>query len=196
MDNIYIIVLIGIILTYLYASIPFSYLIGKIIYKKDITELGSKNIGGTNLGRTCGKNAFILGFIMDASKGAFAVFLANILGISPLLLGPFALLGHTFSIFMKFKGGKGVSTACGFVLAYTFWGAIFALTVFIIVLYLKKYVSLASLVAIFAYIVYSIFFEDTFYTILISILYLGIVYLHKDNIRRIIQGTERKVTWL
>lgn len=189
-------IMLAIIVTYLYASIPFSYLIGKIIYKKDITKEGSKNIGGSNLGRTCGKPAFTLGFILDASKGAIVVLIAIIFNINPLVIAPFALLGHGFSIFMKFKGGKGVSTACGFVLAYSFWGAIFALAVFVTVLYLKKYVSLASLVAIGAYIIYAIFYQPPYYTLFIIILYLGIIYLHKDNIKRIKNGEERKITWM
>ncbi len=189
-------IIIAIIFIYLYSSIPFSYLIGKIIYKKDITKEGSKNIGGTNLGRTCGKKAFVLGFIMDASKGAIVVPIAYYLNINVLILAPFALLGHSFSIFMKFKGGKGVATACGFVLAYSFWGAIFALTVFIIVLYLKKYVSLASIVAIGAYVVYSIFYQPPYYTFIIFLLYLVIIYLHKENIKKIKNGTERKITWM
>ncbi|MFV0288943.1 MAG: glycerol-3-phosphate 1-O-acyltransferase PlsY [Mycoplasmatales bacterium] len=189
-------ILLAIIITYLYGSIPFSYLIGKIIYQKDITKLGSQNIGGSNLGRTCGKPAFILGFILDASKGAIVVLIASCFVISPLILAPFALLGHGFSIFMKFKGGKGISTACGFVLAYSFWGAIFALSVFVLVLYLKKYVSLASLVAIGAYIVYSIIYQPPFYTLFIIILYIVIIYLHRGNIQRIKAKTERKITWM
>lgn len=188
--------LIAIAIVYLYSSIPFSYLIGKYIYKKDISKLGSKNIGGSNLGRTCGNQAFVLGFIMDASKGALVVPLATLFSINVLVLAPFALLGHSLSIFMKFKGGKGVATACGFVLAYTFWGAVFALSIFVIVLYLKKYVSLASLVAIGAYLIYAIIFQNKIYVFLIIILYLCIIYLHRLNIRRIINGTERKITWM
>ncbi len=189
-------VLIAIIIMYLYASIPFSYLIGKVIYKKDITKLGSKNIGGSNLGRTCGSKAFILGFIMDASKGALAVVVASLFSISVFYVAPFALLGHSFSIFMKFKGGKGVATACGFVLAYTFWGAVFALSIFVLVLYLKKYVSLASLVAIGAYLIYAIIFQDKIYVFFVIVLYLCIIYLHRNNIKRIKKGTERKITWM
>lgn len=189
-------IIIGIILIYLYGSIPFSYIIGKVIYKKDIRKEGSQNIGGSNLGRICGKKAFILGFICDASKGAFAVVLGSLLGVSPIFLAPFALLGHSYSIFMKFKGGKGVSTVCGFVLAYSFFGAIFALTIFVLVLYLKKYVSFASLVAIFSYLIYSLFYQPLYYTFLAFLVFLAITFLHRTNIKRILAGTENKITWM
>lgn len=188
--------IIAVIIIYLYASIPFSYLIGKIIYDKDITKEGSQNIGGSNLGRTCGKLAFVLGFICDASKGAIVVPISIYFQINVLYLLPFALLGHGFSIFMKFRGGKGVATACGFVLAYSFWGAIFALTIFVLTLYLKKYVSLASIVAIGGYILYSILYQSLIYTGAIFILYIVIIYFHKENLRRIKKGTERKITWM
>lgn len=187
---------IAIVLIYLYAAIPFSYLIGKVIYKKNILEEGSKNPGGSNLGRVCGKWAFVLGFIMDASKGAFVVILCTYLQLQPSWFIFFALLGHGRSVFLKFKGGKGVATACGFVLAYTFWAAIFALTIFVIVLYLKKYVSLASLVAIGAYLIYSIIYQSIDYILLISILYIIVIYLHRENIKKIKNKTENKISWM
>lgn len=180
---------------YLYASIPFSLLIG-FLFGKDIRNEGSGNVGGTNLGRTCGSKAFALGFIMDLSKGALAVLVAGSLGFNPLLAGVIAILGHTFSIFLNFKGGKGVATAFGFVLAYSFAGAIFAITVFLIVLKISKYVSLSSIIAIFAYFVYTIFFQTTFYSIAIFIVFCFVTFLHRENIKRIKAGTERKITWM
>lgn len=204
-----ILLLILAVLMYLYASIPFTYLIGKYIYKVDITKVGSGNVGGTNLGRAVGKSGFILSFIMDASKGMLAVILASLFHISPVFLAVFALLGHAFPIFFAFKGGKGVATACGFVLAYTFWGAVFALLVFVAVLYWKKYVSLASIIAIGAYLIYIIseniiyFYQmDKFsqelnlYFLIIFIAYLFIIYLHRKNIQRIKEGTESKINWM
>lgn len=180
---------------YLYASIPFSLLIG-FMYKKDIRNEGSGNVGGTNLGRTCGPKAFVLGFILDLSKGALAVFVANIFGINPILAALVAILGHTFSIFLHFKGGKGVATAFGFVLAYSFWGAIFAITIFLIVLKISKYVSLSSIVAIFSYFLYSLFFEPILYSVVIFILFMFVTYLHRENLASIKAGTERKITWM
>ncbi len=180
---------------YLYASIPFSLLVG-FIYGKDIRKEGSGNVGGTNLGRTCGKQAFILGFILDFSKGALAVIFANALGLNPLLAGLIAILGHTFPIFLGFKGGKGVSTAFGFVCAYSFWGAMFAIAVFLFVLKFSKYVSMSSVLAIFAYFLYTIPFQPALYSITIFIVFCFVTYLHRENIKRIKEGTERKITWM
>lgn len=180
---------------YLYSSIPFSLLVG-FMFKKDIRKEGSGNVGGSNLGRTCGTKAFILGFILDLSKGALAVFVANIFGISPLLAALFAILGHTFPIFLHFKGGKGVATAFGFVLAYSFWGAIFAITIFLIVLKISKYVSLSSIIAIFSYFLYSLFFEPILYSAVMLLIFIFVTYLHRENIANIKAGTERKITWM
>ncbi len=187
---------LAILITYIYSSIPFSLLVG-FMYKKDIRKEGSKNVGSTNLGRTCGKMAFVYGFILDGSKGITAVLFANLFGINPLFLLPICLIGHALPIFNKFKGGKGVATAFGFVLAYTFWMAIFAITCFLIILKISKYVSLSSILAIAAYVFALIVTNaDTTYTILVSLLLIAVIYLHRENIVRIKNKEERKITWM
>lgn len=183
------------LIIYIYASIPFSLFVG-FMFGKDIRKEGSGNVGGSNLGRTCGKKAFIIGFLLDFSKGALAVLFANFFGIPTLLAGAIAILGHTLSIFLKFKGGKGVATAFGFVCAYSFWGAMFAITVFLIVLKISKYVSLSSIIAILAYFLYTLFFQPPFYSGAIFVIFLLITFLHRTNIKRIFEGTERKITWM
>lgn len=187
--------LIVILCIYLYASIPFSLLVG-FLFGKDIRKEGSGNVGGTNLGRTCGTKAFILGFIMDLSKGALAVVIANSFGVNPLLAGLFAIIGHTFPVFLGFKGGKGVATAFGFVCAYSFWGAMFAITIFLIVLKITKYVSLSSVIAIFSYFIYAVFFQPPLYALAIFIIFSFVTYLHRENMNRIKAGTERKISWM
>lgn len=183
------------LIIYIYASIPFSLFVG-FMFRKDIRKEGSGNVGGSNLGRTCGKLAFIIGFLLDFSKGALAVLFANFFGIPILLAGLIAIIGHTLSVFLKFKGGKGVATAFGFVCAYSFWGAMFAITIFLIVLKISKYVSLSSIIAIFAYFLYTLFFQTIFYSGAIFTILLLITFLHKANIKRIFEGTERKITWM
>ncbi len=180
---------------YLFASIPFSLLIG-FLFGKDIRKEGSGNVGGTNLGRTCGTKAFILGFVLDFSKGALAVLLANIFGLNPILCGMIAILGHTFSIFLKFKGGKGVATAFGFVCAYSFWGAIFAISIFLLMLKISKYVSLSSIIAIFGYFIYATLFQPIKFIFIIFLVLVFVTYLHRENLKRIKNGTERKITWM
>lgn len=189
-------ILLAIIITYLYASIPFSLLVG-FMYKKDIRQEGSKNVGGSNLGRICGKRAFALGFIGDLSKGSFAVLLAYLMGVSPLILFAFALLGHAKSIFNKFTGGKGVATSFGFALAYTFVPALLAITFFLIILKISKYVSLSAISATGGYMLAVLFLTDHLaYKICIILVFLAMVYLHRENIIRIKNNTERKITWM
>ncbi|WOO87840.1 glycerol-3-phosphate 1-O-acyltransferase PlsY [Mollicutes bacterium LVI A0039] len=180
---------------YLFGSIPFSLLVG-FMFGKDIRTEGSGNVGGSNLGRTCGKKAFVLGFLLDFSKGAIAVLVANYFGINPLLAGAIAILGHTFPIFLKFKGGKGVATAFGFVCAYSFWGAMFAITIFLIVLKISKYVSLSSIVAIGSYFLYTLFFQPAFYSLAIFGIFMFVTFMHRTNIQRIKAGNETKITWM
>ncbi len=185
-----------IIITYLYASIPFSLLVG-FLFKKDIRKEGSKNVGASNLGRTCGKKAFALGFVMDASKGMFAVLIAHQFGIGPMILMPIALLGHAFPIFNKFKGGKGIATAFGFVLAYTFIHAMIAITSFLIILKISKYVSLASMLSIIVYIIsITIAGLEPAYIFVACGIELAVIYLHRGNIKRIMDGTENKISWM
>lgn len=187
--------LLSIAFAYLYGSIPFSLLVG-LLHGKDIRKEGSGNVGGTNLGRTCGKMAFVYGFLLDFSKGALAVIVANLLGVNPILAALFAILGHTFPIFLKFKGGKGVATAFGFVCAYSFWGAMFAITVFLICLKISKYVSLSSIIAIFAYLLYAIIYQPPLYALIIFGAWCFVTYMHRANIAKIKNGTESKITWM
>ncbi len=181
---------------YLYASIPFSLLIGLLIFKVDIRTIGSGNVGASNLGRALGAKGFISGFVFDLSKGIIAVAMTSYFGIPPVVGGFIAIIGHTFPVFLKFKGGKGIATAFGFVLAYTFWGALFAITVFIITLKVTKYISLSSIIAVFSYVVYSLFFESLTYFGLSIIIWLAIVYFHRENIKRLRNHTESKITWM
>ncbi len=188
---------IAIVLMYLYAAIPFSLLVGLIGYNTDIRKIGSGNVGGTNLGRACGKRAFAYGFILDGSKGAMAVVLGSIFGVSPIILLMVALIGHAFSVFINFKGGKGVATAFGFVLAYSTIGALIAISVFLICLKVTKYVSLSSLIGIATYLIYAIVVgKPIFYIILIGLVLALITWAHRENLKRIKNGTENKITWM
>lgn len=189
--------LIAVVIAYLYGSIPFSLIVGKIFYGVDIRTIGSGNVGGTNLGRSCGTKAFIAGFLLDGSKGAFAVLLANLLDVSALLMLVMVLLGHAFSIFIKFKGGKGVATAFGFVVAYQFWGAMFAIIVFLICLKITKYVSLSSIVGTFAFLVYALITKQSAtFSLFILVIFLFITFAHRENLKKIKAGTENKITWM
>lgn len=187
--------LIVIVFVYLYGSIPFSLIIAK---QKgiDLRTFGSGNLGGSNLGRACGAKAFVLAFILDMSKGAISVWLANYFGLNPLIVFPFSVLGHTFSIFVKFKGGKGIATCFGFALAYAFWPAIIAIISFLIFLKIWKYVSLAAILAIYVFDLVMLIQHNYIMALFVFIINMMVIYLHRANLKRIINGTERKITWM
>jgi len=202
------VVLIYALFTYLIASIPFGYIIGRLM-GIDVTKRGSGNIGATNVARTIGKKAGFIVLILDMLKGFIPVYIAkNILMEKVGLFTPkdlgliiiVAILGHCFSIFMKFKGGKGVATALGVLLALSpqvtliivlFWLGVFLTT---------GYVSLASILS--AYISWFIYFfieiknfssPDYIYIVLaIFISSMIIIYKHISNLQRLINGTENR----
>ena len=207
-----------IILSYFLGSIPFGVILGKLICKKDIREYGSKNIGTTNAIRVLGKKVGFLVFFCDVLKGAIVIILVKILSstkiwINPeeidiFLYGASAILGHSFSIFLNFKGGKAVATSLGVVLVLTPIPAVLCLIVFLIFLYSTGYVSIASTGATITVIIstwlfygfgvknvthlgeYFIAKPSTLLAVLYSILAGLILIKHIKNYKRLILGTE------
>lgn len=207
-----------IILSYFIGSIPFGVVLGKLICKKDIREYGSKNIGTTNSIRVLGKKVGFLVFFCDVFKGCFIIILIKILGITNVwktpegidifLYGAAAILGHSFSIFLNFKGGKAVATSLGVVLVLTPIPAIACLLMFALVFYTTKYVSLASTAATLTVIIttwilfvfgvkdilnfgyYFIAKPSLILSILYTILAMLILIKHFKNYRRLLNGTE------
>lgn len=204
-----------IILSYIIGSIPFGIVIGKGICRIDIREHGSKNIGSTNAIRVLGKKVGFLVFFFDVFKGMVVMLIlkalaANNIWTSPIELffyGAAAIIGHCFSIFLNFKGGKAIATSLGVVLILTPIPAIACLVVFLIILYSTGYVSLGSTFATLTVIVstwllYIFGIEATdFWTyfisspgllvaILYSILSLLLIFKHIPNYKRLIKGTE------
>ncbi len=186
---------LAIIAVFIYASIPFSLLLGKI-YGVDIRTIGSGNIGGTNLGRACGKKAFAYAFVLDGSKGVLPVLLANQLDVNPLILFPFALIGHTFSVFINFKGGKGIATSFGFVVAMTPFYAFITILVFLLLLKFTKYVSSSSIIATIFYFFLTLGRVDYVYSSFIFAICIIVTILHRKNIIKIKNKTENKITWM
>jgi glycerol-3-phosphate acyltransferase PlsY len=187
------------ILAYLLGSIPSGLIVGKVGYGIDIREHGSGNLGGTNTFRTLGVKAGLIVTISDILKGTLAAslpFLFNIQDLHPLLVGIFAIIGHTYPIFAKFKGGKAVATSGGVLLCYTPVMFLTILVFFFIVLYISKYVSLSSMLAGVYGIIYSLFTKDIPLIIIITLITIFIVYRHRANIKRILNKTEPKVKWL
>lgn len=193
-------IIISLLLAYLLGSIPSGLIIGKTFYKIDIREHGSKNLGATNSFRVLGFKPGLTVTLMDILKGTLATILPGLLGadIHPLIVGVVAVIGHMFPIFANFKGGKAVATSAGVVLAYNPLLFVLAILFFFISLYISKYVSLSSMIAAVASLLYCLIFQfnDWPLTTVILILTIFIFYRHRANIKRIIEKTEPKIKWL
>lgn len=198
--------LLLLICAYLLGSIPSGVWIGQLFFKKDIRQFGSGNTGTTNTFRVLGKPAGIIVLAMDILKGTLATSLPVLFAnstINPLWFGVCAILGHTFPIFAKFKGGKAVATSAGMLLAYSPVFFIYSSAIFVSCLFLTSMVSLTSMIAavlitlstiILPYVAPSILPTHNW---LLTVIAIGvstfIFYRHKDNIQRIKQGTESRV---
>lgn len=199
-----IISIILIICGYLYGSIPFALVIGKLFYKTDVRNYGSGNLGGTNTGRVLGKKAGVAVILLDASKALIVTLLAryilNALNLNSDVAYICALacvIGHCYPIFAGFKGGKAVSTAIGFFFTVTPLGSILALLVFFIVLKISKYVSLSSVLASGS-VLFAVPFLDISLVgkVVVAAVILILIYRHRSNLKRVINGTESKIKWM
>ena len=156
--------LLLIIMSYLYGSIPFALVIGKLFYNTDVRNQGSGNLGGTNAGRVLGKKAGISVILLDASKCCISILIAktisHYMGINQdiIYLCAFAcVIGHCYPIFAQFKGGKAVSVAIGYTLVTNIYAFFVAIVIFLITLKISKYVSLSSILASLAILIVSPF---------------------------------------
>ncbi|MGC2162074.1 MAG: glycerol-3-phosphate 1-O-acyltransferase PlsY [Silvibacterium sp.] len=190
---------------YLLGSVPFGFLLVRLFLKEDIRSKGSGNIGATNVVRSGAKKLGALTFVLDACKGFVAVWLASRIFFTPglasvplqnaeALAALFAILGHIYPIWLRFKGGKGVATALGVFLALAPLAALGGLVVFVIVFALSKYVSLASILAAIAFPLLAMLLPHTAYSSwLITVVFLVpiiVIAKHHQNIARLLNGTE------
>lgn len=189
--------LITIILGYLIGSILPGFWIGKYIYHQDIRDSGSGNIGTTNTFRQLGITAGTITMIIDILKGTLAASLPILFGfndINPIIPGIFAVVGHVFSPWIGFKGGKAVATSGGVVLAIDPRLFLLMAIVFVVVLLIGSMVSVSAITTALFAVGYCLFFADepalTIATIIMSIL---LIYRHRENIKRIINGNESMV---
>lgn len=191
-------IIILLVLSYLLGSTPFSLLIGLWFYKIDLRQHGSGNIGTTNTFRILGKKAGIVVLLLDMFKGALPVVAAMLLNVDMHIFIPglVAAIGHVYSIFLKFRGGKAVATSAGAVLAYNPLLFIMLLAAFLITLKLSKYVSLSSIVSAVLFFILSLAFRDPLLIAFSFIIAVVIVVRHISNIKRIMGGTESKITFM
>lgn len=198
-----------ILIAYLIGSVPTGYLVAKQVSKIDIREHGSKNVGATNVFRVVGKGWGVAVLIADILKGwlvtAIVVpssggFLELSLAIKQFLLGAAAIAGHTWSPWLKLKGGKGVATSCGALLGIFPFATVLTLLIWTAVFMIWRYVSLASMIAAALFpILLLIFYRDisSFGTVfLISLVLSGLlIFNHRSNIERLRRGQELRVTF-
>lgn len=185
-----------IIISYSLGSIPTAYLVGRIFGKVDIRTIGSGNVGASNVFRAVGKTAGISVLIVDILKGFLPVYLVHYLGYDMLTMitaGLGAIIGHVWTIFLKFKGGKGVATGVGVFLGLAPLPVLIILSVFIVVVAISKYISLGSIIGAFLLPLLLFLFERERVIINFGIVVsLLIVIRHIPNIKRLITGQEHK----
>ena len=196
------------IFAYLCGSIPFGYLLVRLVLKTDVRQTGSGNIGATNVARTGAKGLAILTLLLDALKGFIPVLLATVyvarianppgvdVRLVPAFAGLFAILGHLYPVWLKFKGGKGVATALGVFVGLAPTPVGMVLGIFAIVVFFFHYISLGSILAAaaFPFLVYLIYrdqFPRAAY-VMIGLSSLLIIWKHRTNIQRLIAGTENR----
>ncbi|MDN5279633.1 MAG: acyl phosphate:glycerol-3-phosphate acyltransferase [Clostridiales bacterium] len=195
MDYIY-----AVIIGYLCGSIPTAYWLGLAFYRLNIFEHGSKNMGATNVYRVLGKTPFAFTLAIDVLKGMSAVIItAKILGRNPLALfvaGAAALIGHTLSFWVKFRGGKGVASGLGVFMALAPRATLSALVIFMAALIISRMVSLGSILAAASLPFLIYYFQEggpeyfQFLTVFSALVAFFIIFKHKANISRIIKGEE------
>ena len=197
------------IIAYLIGSINFSIILSKKIAGFDVRQKGSGNAGTTNMLRSVGKKAAVITLICDILKGVVAILIAIILGnIVPTqnkallvqVAGIFVILGHTFPIFFGFKGGKGVATSLGILLMSNWKIGLICLVFALVLMPLTKIVSLGSVAAAILFPVLTIFINTNYivpgnylvYSIILAIL---VVFNHRENVKRLLNGTENKISF-
>lgn len=209
-----------IVLSYLVGSIPVSIIITKFVKGVDIRNFGSGNAGGTNVSRVLGKKYGVLVILLDAMKGVVAVILISRLyfGSFPfpnttpfddftlvqIIAGITAVIGHIWTIFAGFKGGKGIATGLGVLISVVTLDLLMALGVFLLVMYFSKYISLASISAAVSVPIIMVVRENIFgvdipsyHTVLPFVIALAllVIYTHRANLERLLSGNENKISF-
>lgn len=179
---------------YLLGSVPFGLLLTRIAGLGDIRNVGSGNIGATNVLRTGRKTLAALTLLLDAGKGIAAVLVASLYGPDIMIVAALgALLGHLFPVWLKFNGGKGVATALGLILALSWPVAVIALAIWIAVAAITRYSSLAALIASGSTPFVGWYFASPQIAEFFVVLAILIWFRHIPNIRRLISGTESRI---
>ena len=179
--------------SYLLGSVPFGLVLTKIFLKKDIREIGSGNIGTTNVLRTGKKSLAVATLVLDLFKGYFSIFVTfiyfdNLISYSALI----CFIGHIFPVWLKFKGGKGVATYLGVILALSYKFFLIFGIAWLVLSFLFRYASLSSIISSLIVFVYSYIFINNF-SLILFIFFVIIIYTHRENIVRLKNSEESKI---
>lgn len=196
-----------IILSYLIGSIPTGYILVKLVKGIDIRTIGSGGTGATNVKRVLGTKYFVIVMLIDILKGLIPLLILKYLNYVPAMLngmdilciitGIFLVIGHSKSIYLKFTGGKSVATSLGVLAGMCWQVALSAFLIWLLVVTLTKFVSLGSIIAAIATPILMLYFGQPISYIIFTLvcsLYVAF-YLHKNNIKRLIEGSENKITF-
>ena len=194
-------VVVAAVVAYLIGSIPTGYIVVKSATGQDIRQVGSGSTGATNVKRVMGKKWFFIVLLLDALKGAIPVMIANFVpylhsnsGLTAVIAAACVLLGHSKSIYLGFTGGKSVASGVGTILALSPTVGLSIAVIWAIITYASKYVSLGSIIALaLSPVLMFLFNQPIAYVIYCVIGAIYVIYLHRENIKRLLAGTENKV---
>jgi glycerol-3-phosphate acyltransferase PlsY len=198
------IVIIGCLIAYLLGSIPFSVWIGKVFYGVDVREHGSGNAGATNTLRVLGKKTGFIVLFLDSLKGFLAANVVRVLALDEsyllnyqMLFGMMAVLGHIYPIFAGFKGGKGIATLLGIVIAMSWKVSLVCMLCFVLIVWITRFISVGSMLTcilspLFVFVIHGNEMVFIYFCIGIALM---VVYTHRSNIKRLLSGTENKFTF-
>jgi len=186
--------LIVIAYSYLFGSIPFGLIFTKLFLKKDLRNIGSGNIGATNVLRTGNKLLATITLFFDVLKAYSTIYITfNHFSEYIFLSGLVCFLGHIFPIWLNFKGGKGIATYIGIIFSYSFELAIVFCVTWLMILLLFRYSSLSSIISTFMVFLFSLFSLSTSMSVFLFIIFIIVIFTHKENIYRLKNQTEDKV---
>lgn len=194
-------VVLAVVIAYLTGSIPTGYIVVKLFTGQDIRTIGSGSTGATNVKRAMGKKWFFIVLLLDAFKGALPVILAKVfttafvsIGLIPVLCAIAVILGHSKSIFLKFSGGKSVASGVGTIIALNWQVGLIIAAIWGVITYISRYVSLGSIIALsLSPIIMYLCKEPIAYVAYCALGAIYIIYLHRENIKRLLKGEENKV---
>ncbi len=183
--------------SYLLGAIPFGYLLSRFRYHIDIRKKGSGNIGATNVVRVIGVLPGFIVLILDAFKGYLSIKITQLYGPQYIYIsGLMAIIGHCWPVYLKFKGGKGVATTIGVLLGLNLVYLVYVIIIFLLVFIITRIVSISSLISAVGLPLIVYFKHHDLRTVyMLSIYSIIIIYRHKPNILRLLQGKEKKISF-